>query len=200
MKDFEALINIWQDQVALPKVRHDDVLNKVRKTRNSLTSRLLIELLGMSISAAVITWIWIESPFKMWTTHLAMIIFTVCCFYYIISVIINYRSLNTSHLLDKPEDYIIHLKKYKQERYIFNTRKYRIYSLFFTAGFLLYFIEISYMTSFVITLIGFIFTFTWIGFCYFFLMRIYIGKEEAKLEDMISNLERLHKQFEDNDL
>lgn len=200
MKDFEALKNIWQCQVALPKVSHDDVLKKVRKTRNGLASRLLIELSGMSIAAAVITWIWIESPFKMWTTHLAMIIFIVCCFYYIISVIGNYRSLNTKHLLDKPEDYISHLKKYKQERYIFNTRKYRIYSLFFTAGFLLYFIEISYMTSFMITLIGFIFTFSWIGFCYFVLMKIYIRKEEAKLEEMISNLERLHKQFEDNDL
>lgn len=199
MKDFEALKNIWQDQVALPKVSHDDVLKKIRKTRNGLASRLLIEMTGMGIAAAVITWVWIESPFKMWTTHLAMIIFILCCFYYIISVIGNYRSLNTDHLLDKPEGYILHLKKYKKDRYIFNTRKYRIYSLFFTAGFLLYFIEISYMASFTVTLIGFVFTFAWIGFCYFVLMRIYIRKEEAKLEEMISNLERLHKQFEDND-
>lgn len=199
MKDFEALKNIWQDQVALPKVSHDDVLKKVRKTRNGLTSRLLIEMTGMGIAAAVITWVWLESPFKMWTTHLAMIIFILCCFYYIVSVIGNYRNLNTDHLLDRPEDYIQHLKQYKKDRYIFNTRKYRIYSLFFTAGFLLYFIEISYMASFLVTLTGFVFTFAWIGFCYFVLMRIYIRKEEAKLEEMISNLERLHKQFEDKD-
>ncbi|MFA5244268.1 MAG: hypothetical protein WC380_03120 [Pedobacter sp.] len=199
MKDFEALKNIWQDQVALPKVSHDDVLKKVRKTRNGLASRLLIEMTGMGIAAAVITWVWLESPFKMWTTHLAMIIFILCCFYYIVSVIGNYRNLNTDHLLDRPEDYIQHLKQYKKDRYIFNTRKYRIYSLFFTAGFLLYFIEISYMASFLVTLTGFVFTFAWIGFCYFVLMRIYIRKEEAKLEEMISNLERLHKQFEDKD-
>ena len=199
MKDFEALKNIWQDQVALPKVSHDDVLKKIRKTRNGLASRLLIEMTGMGIAAAVITWVWIESPFKMWTTHLAMIIFILCCFYYIVSVIGNYRNLNTDHLLDRPEDYIQHLKQYKKDRYIFNTRKYRIYSLFFTAGFLLYFIEISYMASFLVTLTGFVFTFAWIGFCYFVLMRIYIRKEEAKLEEMISNLERLHKQFEDKD-
>ncbi len=197
MKDFEALKSIWQDQVALPKVSHEDVLKKVRKTRNGLASRLLMEMIGMGIAAAGLIYVWIESPFKMWTTHLAMIIFIACCIYYIIALIGNYRRINHNNLLDKPEDYIKYLTKYKHDRYIFNTRKYSIYSIFFTAGFILYFIEIAFITSFWVTVIGIILTFLWIGFCYFVLMRIYIKREEAKLEEMIQNLERLHKQFED---
>ena len=197
MKDFEALKSIWQDQVALPKVSHEDVLKKVRKTRNGLASRLLMEMIGMGIAAAGLIYVWIESPFKMWTTHLAMIIFIICCIYYIIALIGNYRRINHNNLLDKPEDYIKYLTKYKHDRYIFNTRKYSIYSIFFTAGFILYFIEIAFITSFWVTVIGIILTFLWIGFCYFVLMRIYIKREEAKLEEMIQNLERLHKQFED---
>lgn len=198
MKDFEALKSIWHDQVALPKVSHEDVLKKVRKTRNSLARRLLIEMIGMGLLSFVLALVWIESPFKMWTTHLAMIIFFVCCLYYIISLIGNYRRIGYNSLLDKPEDYILYLKKYKHDRYIFNTRKYRVYSVFITAGFILYFIEIAFITSFWLTVTGIIFTFLWIGFC-FVLMRIYIKKEESKLEDMIRNLERLHKQFEDTD-
>ena len=197
MKDFEALKSIWQDQVALPKVSHEDVLKKVRKTRNGLASRLLMEMIGMGIAAAGLIYVWIESPFKMWTTHLAMIIFIACCIYYIIALIGNYRRINHNNLLDNPEDYIKYLTKYKHDRYIFNTRKYSIYSIFFTAGFILYFIEIAFITSFWVTVIGIILTFLWIGFCYFVLMRIYIKREEAKLEEMIQNLERLHKQFED---
>lgn len=199
MKDFEALKSIWQDQVALPKVSHEDVLKKVRKTRNGLASRLLIEMIGMGIAAAGLIYFWIESPFKMWTTHLAMIIFIICCIYYIIALIGNYRRINHNNLVDKPEDYIKYLTKYKHDRYIFNTRKYSIFSIFFTAGFILYFIEIAFITSFWVTVIGIILTFLWIGFCYFVLMRIYIKREEAKLEEMIQNLERLHKQFEDTD-
>jgi len=135
----------------------------------------------------------------MWTTHLAMIIFISCCIYYVLAIVSNYLKINDDKLLDKPECYINYLKKYKEERYIFNTRKYALYSIFFTAGFILYFIEISYLTSLLITLMVILFTFLWIGLCYFVLMRIYIKREEGKLEEMIQNLERLHKQFEDSD-
>ena len=199
MKDFEALKSIWHDQIALPKVSHKDVLKNLRKTRNGLASKLLLEMMGMAIAIAVLIYVWIKIPFFMWTTHLAMIIFISCCIYYILAIVSNYLKINDDKLLDKPECYINYLKKYKEERYIFNTRKYTLYSIFFTAGFILYFIEISYLTSLVITLVVILFTFLWIGLCYFVLMRIYIKREEGKLEEMIQNLERLHKQFEDSD-
>ncbi len=199
MKDFEALKSIWHSQVALPKVSLEDVLKKVRKTKKGLASRLLIEMIAMSIAAALLIYVWINSPFKMWTTHLAMFIFLACCIYYVLALIGNYRRIGTDKLLDKPEEYILYLKKYKHDRYIFNTRKYRIYSIFFTAGFILYFIEIAFLTSLWVTITGVVLTFLWIALCYFVLMRIYIKREETRLEDMIQNLERLQKQFEDTD-
>jgi hypothetical protein len=199
MKDFEALKSIWHDQIALPKVSHNDVLKNLRKTRNGLASKLLLEMMGMAIAIAVLIYVWIKIPFFMWTTHLAMIIFISCCIYYVLAIVSNYLKIHDDKLLDKPECYINYLKKYKEERYIFNTRKYALYSIFFTAGFILYFIEISYLTSLFITLMVILFTFLWIGLCYFVLMRIYIKREEGKLEEMIQNLERLHKQFEDSD-
>ncbi len=200
MKDFEALKSIWHNQIALPKVSHEDVLKKVGKVRTSLASRLLIEMLGMALATAMLIYVWVESPFRMWTTHLAMIIFMACCFYYIIALIGNYRRITYDNFLDKPEEYILYLKKYKHDRFIFNTRKYRIYSIFFTAGFILYFIEIAFLASLWVTIAGVIFTFLWIALCYFVLMRIYIRKEEAKQEEMIQNLERLEKQFLDSEV
>ena len=197
MKDFEALRSIWHDQVALPKVSHEDVLKKVSKTKNGLVSRLLIEMSGMALATVMLIYVWIESPFKMWTTHFAMVIFVLCCLYYIVVLIGNYRKIAYNNLLDKPEEYIIHLKKYKHDRFIFNTRKYTIYTIFFTAGFILYFVEIAFLASLWVTIAGVVFTFLWIALCYFVLMRIYIRKEESNLEEMIHNLERLEKQFED---
>lgn len=198
MKDFEALKSIWHNQVALPKVSHEDVLKKVSKTRTGLASRLLIEMLGMVLATAMLMYVWIEIPFRMWTTHLAMIIFMACCIYYIAAQIGNYRRLTHDNLLDKPEEYILYLKKYKHDRFIFNTRKYRIYSIFFTLGFMLYFVEFAFLVELWVTITGIIFTFVWIALWYFVLMPIYIKKEESKLEDMIKNLERLEKQFTDS--
>lgn len=196
MKDFEALQNIWHNQIALPKVSHEDVLKKVSKTRKGLASRLLLEILGMAMACAVLIYVWIESPFRMWTTHLAMLIFLSCCLYYILALIGNYRRITYDKLLDKPGEYILYLKKYKHDRFIFNTRKYRTYSIFFTAGFIFLVIEIAFLAAPWVTLAGIMFTLLWVALC-FVLMRIYIRKEESNLEDMIQNLERIEKQFED---
>ncbi|MEJ7692537.1 hypothetical protein [Daejeonella sp.] len=200
MKDFEALKSIWHNQIALPKVSHEDVLKKVNKTKTGLASRLLIEMLVMGLATAMLIYFWSESPFIMWTTHLAMAVFMGCCIYYIIALIGNYRRITYDNFLDKPEEYILYLKKYKHDRFIFNTRKYRIYSIFFTAGFILYFIEIAFLSPLWVTIAAVIFTFLWIALWYFVLMRIYIRKEEAKLEEMIQNLERLEKQFVDSEV
>jgi hypothetical protein len=112
----------------------------------------------------------------------------------------NYQQINYDNLINKPEDYINYLKAYKEKRYVLNTRKYRLYSIFLSLGFLLYFVEISFLMPQWLTILALVLTFSWIAYSYFVLMRIYIKREESKLEGMIHNLERIQKQFEDNDL
>ena len=201
MKDFDALRDIWHNQVALPKVSHEDVLRKVRKTKNAFANKLLIELVGMCLAISMLLYVWISSPFRMWTTHLAMVIMISCCLYYLYIQIRDYiRIKDESLLLYKPEEYIDYLKSYRSDRYILNTRKYRIYTWFLSLGFLFYFIEIAFLASFWVTLIGAALTVGWILFCYFVLMKRYIRKEELKLEDMIQNLERLQQQFKTKEI
>jgi hypothetical protein len=200
MKDFEALKVIWHNQIILPKVSHEDVFRKIQKTKGGLAKRLLIEIISMCIATMAISAIWWLIPFTMWTTHLSIIIFLACCLYYTVEMIGNYQQINYDNLIDKPEDYIIHLKSYKEKRYVLNTRKYRLYSIFLSIGFLLYFIEISFLMPIWHTILALLLTFSWIAYSYFYLMRIYIKREESKLESMINNLERIQKQFEDNDL
>ena len=196
MKDFEALKNIWHNQVALPKVSHEDVLRKVRKTKNGFANKLLIELIGMCLAIGMLGYVWISSPFRMWTTHVAMVIMISCCLYYLYVQIRDYNRIkDDSLLLNKPEEYIDYLKTYRSDRYNLNTSKYKVYTWFLSFGFLFYFIEIAFLASLWVTVIGVIFTALWILFCYFILMKRYIRKEEAKLEDMIQNLERLQQQF-----
>ena len=197
MKDFEALKSIWMDQVEVPKVNERDILKRIRHNRNSLATKLLLELLGMSVAISVLAYVWVDSPFRMRTTHLAMLMFMFCCLYYIINLIGTYKRIRYKALIDLPGEYIDYLKKYRHDRYIFNTRKYRNYSIVLTTAFILYFIEIAFLASIWVTLIGVFITGVWIAFCYFYLMRIYIRKEEARLEEMIGNLERLQKQFEE---
>ena len=200
MKDFEALKNIWHNQVELPKVSHEDVLKHIRKVKNGFANKLLLELVGMSVTIVLLVFVWVSNPFKMWTTHLGMLILILCCLYYLYVQIRDYRLIkDESLLLNKPEEYIQYLKKYQHGRHELNTRKYRIYTFFLSIGLALYFIEIAFLASVWITVLAIIFTTAWILFCYFFLMKNYIRKEESKLAEMIENLGRLQKQFEDQE-
>ena len=197
MKDFDALKNIWQGQGELPKINHDDVLRQVSKTKKSFSNKLLLEVIAMGIAIAIFVLIWLITPFRMWTTHLAMIILILCCLYYLFIQIRDYMRINDSSLLlSQPDDYIDYLKKYKQSRYRLNTHKYTVYTMFLGVAFLLYYIEIAFLASFWITALGVSATAIWFLVCYFFIMRRYMRKEEAKLEEMIDNLVRLKKQFE----
>lgn len=197
MKDFDALKNIWQAQVALPKVSDDDVLRQISKTKRGYANKLLLEVIAMAFAIAILGYIWMITPFRMWTTHLAMIILMLCCLYYLFVQINDYFRISRNKLfMNKPEDYIEYLKNYKQDRYLLNTRKYTVYTIFLGIAFLLYYIEIFFLASIWITTLGVTVTAAWFLVCYFFIMRNYMRKEEAKLQEIIDKLERLQKQFE----
>lgn len=196
MKDFDALKDIWGNQTVRLKIRPEDVIKRVKQSKNELASRLLVEVIIILAAISALTYTWIKLPFKLWTSHLAIGIFVTCCIYVMFAQYRGYRRMSdNSLLLDKPGDYISYLKRYKRDRYILNTQKYRIYTILFTVGFLLLFVEIFFTAEWWLTLSGALFTLSWFLFCYFILMKNYIRKEESRLEDMISNLKRLEKQF-----
>lgn len=196
MKDFEELKNIWHDQSAYPKMDHETVLKHIKKVKNSFANKLLLETIGMGLVILLFLIIWTNSTFDVWSTHVSMFILIVCCLYYIFVQFRDYRSINNSELLLKtPEEYIDYLKSYRRERYILNTRNYRIYSFFIGIASGLYLAEIYLRASLWIVILGLTITIAWSLVCYYF-MRIYIRREENKVDEMIENLERLKRQFD----
>lgn len=195
MKDFEALKGIWSGQVAEPKISGDDIIKSLKKSKNTFGNKLLLETAGMLAGVIVFVWVWISNPFMMWTTHLSLLILIICCIYYIFIQINDYRSIsNSESLLKQPGEYIQYLKNYRQKRYILNTRKYSIYSIFIGIAFALYFIELYFIAPLWQTVGGIAFTVGWFIVSWR-LMRIYIRREQERLYEMIENLERLQKQF-----
>lgn len=195
MKDFDALKDIWHSQAVTPKLDHDDILKKIRKSRSSFANKLLIETVVALLAVVLFLLIWINSPSMMWTTHLSLLIFLICCFYYLFVQFKDYRSIsNSEYLLKEPREYIEYLKKYRRSRYVLNTNKYLVYSIFIGLAFGLYFIEIYFSSPLWQTIAGLSATAIWFVICWY-LMRVYIRKEQEKLSTMIEELERLEKQF-----
>ncbi|MBC7915321.1 MAG: hypothetical protein H7Y07_14495 [Pyrinomonadaceae bacterium] len=197
MKDFEALKGIWHGQLVVPKASYDDVLKGIKKSGSNFAKKLLAETLAIVAAIILFGLIWINSASMMWTTHLSLMIFMICCFYYLIVQVRDYRSIsNSQHLLKQPEEYIAYLKNYRRKRYLLNTTNYRIYSIFIGIAFGLYFIEIYFSSPLWQTIAGLTATVAWFIACWY-LMKLYSRKEQEKLREMIEKLERLEKQFID---
>ena len=195
MKDFDALKDIWHSQLAAPRLSYEDILKGIRKSKSSFANKLLVETIGMLLAIILFALIWVNSSSMMWTTHLSLLIFLVCCLYYLFVQIRDYRSIsNSEHLLKEPEEYINYLKDYRRKRYALNTRKYTVYSIFIGIAFALYFVEIYFSSPLWHTVAGIIAIALWFIICWH-LMKTYIRREQEKLNGMIEELERLEKQF-----
>ncbi|MFD2164079.1 hypothetical protein ACFSJU_16845 [Paradesertivirga mongoliensis] len=195
MKDFDALKDIWHSQLAAPRLSYEDILKGIRKSKASFANKLLVETIGMFFAIVLFALIWLDSSSMMWTTHLSLLIFLVCCLYYLFVQVRDYRSIsNSEHLLKEPEEYISYLKDYRRKRYALNTRKYTVYSIFIGIAFGLYFVEIYFSSPLWHTIAGIVAIALWFIICWY-LMKTYIRREQERLTGMIEKLERLEKQF-----
>jgi Ca2+/Na+ antiporter len=166
MKDFDALKDIWSNQAALSRVNSEDVLKRVKQSGNDLSNKLRFEVFAMLAAIIILSYVLLTVSFKMWTSHAGIFIFIACCVYILLTQYTDYRKMSDSaRLLNVPGDYIIHLKTYKHHRYLLNTRKYRIYTVFFSAGLLLLFVEIFFVAELWITILGVLFAISWFLFC-----------------------------------
>ena len=201
MKDFEELKSIWHGQSVIPKMSYDDILIQVKKSKRYFANKLLFQVIALITAIGIMIYILLKAPFILGTSQLALLIFITCCIYYLFIQVRDYRDISLSErLLDEPEEYINYLKTYKNKRYILNTSTYRVYTIFIGIGMGLYFIEVFLFTSIWITVLTVTFTIAWFLLCYYVFMKIYIRKEETRLNEMIDNLERVQKQFNTDDL
>lgn len=196
MKDFDALKDLWSGQTNDPKMDYEGVLKDVRKSGSAMANRLMTESLAMLAGVMTFGWIWLEGSFLLWTTHLSIAILVACCIYYLTVQLTDYRRLSSGKdVLQKPDLYISYLQKYQRERYNFNTRNYKIYSIFIGIALALFAIELYYISPIWQSIICLIFSIGWFIMCWR-LMISYRIKEQERINEMITKLERIKKQFD----
>jgi hypothetical protein len=196
MNDFDLLKDIWQSQPER-KLAAEEILKQVKRSKNRLANKLLFEVFVMSLAIAALSYAWYMVPFKMWTTHLSLVIFMASCLFALFAQLSAYRSIHaTAHLIGKPDTYIKYLKQYQKDRHRLNTQKYKVYTLFLGIGLVLFFVEIFFVATLWFTVSSFVASLIWIAICYFWLMKAYIRREDGYLNGMIASLEHLERQFE----
>ena len=195
MKDFDALLNIWNEQKTSPAVDYQEVIKNYKRSRNKFKNKLWIELISMVIAVLIIGGIWLSVSFSVWTSDAAMLIFILCCLFYIFSQIKNLKQLNDDSSLEAPEKHIEHLQNFRTSRHRQNTRNYYIYASTISFALALYFVEFFLDLNVWILSAAVLITIIWFSICTFIIRKVYMRKEEKRFEEMISELQRLKEQF-----
>ncbi|WP_442795813.1 hypothetical protein [Pelobium manganitolerans] len=201
MKDFDSLVGIWNEQKTAPKVDYKEVIFAYKRGRNKLSAKLLREALLMLLALGAVAYVAASVDFDFWTSYLGLGLVALCCAYFVVMQFINMRKIaNSNTLFDKPADHIRFLKAFKQSRHVQHTRNYKLYTLFVGLGALLYFVELFYKMGPLTMGIILIATAAWFALSYFYFLKQYIQQEEAKLQEMLADLERLNQQFSADEL
>src|SRR5690606_30836448 len=133
-----------------------------------------------------------------WTTYLALAMTMGCIGYFFVNQLTDFRRINSSHsLLSEPADYIRYLQAFKQRRNRFNTRNYVGYEIVLAIAFALYAFEMYFALPFWIFITLLLLVSGWFLICHFVFMKQYIKQENARIQEMIDNLERISEQFEE---
>ena len=198
MKGFDEIQQLWHGQAPDPSVSFETVLKHIKNGRSAFARKLFWQSISMGIAVAILLWMCLTVDFSTWTTYLSIAIMVGCICYYFVSQLRDYRAISGSgDLLSKPQDYIRYLKTFQQKRYRFNTRNYTVYEICIAVAFALYGIEMYFALP-LWTFVGLVvFVIFWFVVCHVVFMKQYIRNENARIAEMIDNLERIKGQFND---
>lgn len=201
MKGFDEIQQLWQGQAPEPNVSADAMLQRIKSNRTALTRKFFWQIVGVIIAVATLLWMGLTVNFSTWTTYLALAIMVACICYYFVNQLRDLRDIkNSENLLSKPQDYINYLKAFRKRRNRFNTRNYAIYEACIGLAFALYGIEMYFALPFWTFVGSIIFIALWFVVCHFVFMKQYIKNENTRIAEMIDNLERINKQFKDDNI
>ncbi len=196
MKNFDKLVDIWQNQKTTPELNYEVVFAHLKKSTHQFKLKIKLGLAAMVIAVLGIGFLWMIIPFVYLTTHISLAIFVLCCLYYIFTQIKNLKILANNSFTLTPKKHIESLQAFKLIRYKENTRNYLFYTLAMAIGFGLYFIEFFTKVNDWVIYISLCFTIIWFAICYFYLQKVYIKREEKTFAAMFDDLNRIKNQFE----
>jgi len=195
MKDFEAIKKLWQVQPTEP-VSIEDVFTRINEQKRGYARKLLKQTIIVAIALLLIFVVWLTATFITWTSHLAVVIVMGCLIYYFSIQLEDYLKINkTAFIFKKPDEYITYLKDYKKSRFKLNTQSYQVYVIFIGIALVLFAFEMYYILPLPLLILYLVMSIGWILLCQFVFMKQFNKKEEQRLEEIISDLERLSQQF-----
>lgn len=197
MNNFDEIKRAWQNagaEVKLPSAQ--EVLKKVKNEQKKLTRKYIFGSVALFLTVLYLLYIVIHVRFQFLSTQIgAGIIILSVIGGIVANVYMAYISSLKGPLDKDSRAYLNYLLAFRKKQRRYNGSFITIYFILLGLGFMLYLYEFLWR-SMLTGIIGYTLTFGWIAFVWFFLRNRTIGKQEKRLEDMISRLQEISKQIE----
>jgi hypothetical protein len=194
MKEFDELLEVWKEQKN-NRLSSEQVLNNINLKRNKMAVKLLFGVIAMLFSVAVMLFIWISLDFKKASTHFGLSLLVSLVFLYSIMMFVNLLKLRNTNSMLTPKEHILQLKKIQAQQARMSKYYMNIYFAVLLIGLLLYYNEVLAEASILFKVIAYSLTIGWLLYAQFAMNKKSTIKNQKKLEEMISTLEKIENQL-----
>lgn len=198
MKEFEELQQLWRKNIPESKVDFEGVMHRIEKGQKELAAKMWWHVIAFSVGLLILGYIWVTLAFVTWTSHLALVLVASSMIYALLVQWKSYQNVKQINFgfTQKPEEYIQNLKAFKANRYRQHSHSFMIYETCIAVAFALYSFELYFALP-AGTFIGMVvFIIFWFIISHFVFLKAYIQHENEKIQNMISDLDRIKNQFE----
>ena len=195
MQEFDHIAALWATHNVDVSISADDMLKQAKKEVNSLRTKSLLNIVGMSLSVVAMVMLWLLYPVNSWTTHAGISIMIIAILVYAVILYNNYKIIAKSDFTQNPDEFVNRLKLYQLDRLALYNKLYWFYVIALSLGMGLYFIEILTYLSFWMQLMAVAFSFAWIVFCSTMVRKAVIKKDKQRISMLVEKFERIGKQF-----
>jgi membrane protein YdbS with pleckstrin-like domain len=199
MQEFDHIEALWAKHTVDVKISADDMLKQAKKDVNSMRTKSLLNILGMSLSIIAVAAVWFLYDFTSIATHIGISIIILAVAVYTVILYFNHRVIAKNDFTENPNIFLQNLKIYQLQRHQLYNRLYWFYAFALSLGMGLYFYEI--LPNFELwqqVLILFL-SFGWVIFCSTLLRKAVIKRDKERIALLIEKFERISNQFKETE-
>lgn len=196
MKAFDDLKEIWQQQntSVLPDV--SAIIDKAKKEQQSITKKILIQVLTLLLTIVFIAWLVNSIDFKMATTYIGVGLMFVCIAGYSILRLLMVKKLQKTDLTASPKIALVEIKQFYSFQQQVNTTYTLLYYILLNIAFGLYSFEIIQPLATKTKVIFLTLYIAWMLIAYFIIGKRQIRKEHGKTENIMNALKEIETNYE----
>ncbi len=186
---------LWSAQKAEPPTTKD-LLFKLKNFKRENRNKIIISNVILIFSSLFMVFCWLYYHPKLITSKIGILLIILACIIFVISMNKSLEPLKKIDESESNQQYLKALLILKEKQHFMQTTMLNLYFILLSTGIALHMYEYTSRMSIIWAFFAYGITALWILFNWFYLRPKQIKKEQIKLNEIISKVEKLYMQLD----